>query len=219
MNTKTYAFTPANDLAKIIEAAIITKADGIAILQARKERKLAKAKPFGGKSASLLATLLGIAPRPHAQAEAIVAKVDAAPATPEEIAKLMSDSEAQIFAKCNVGPADMPVEAYVPDVETPVPNISGGGSGEQEYYAAQCKGFSKKQIAHKLRVVHLPWKKELLLAQEAQNAIDDEVDASLNIVAVNDTDAAYSLINAIRTLKPELTEAQVGDAVRAIMDA
>lgn len=178
MNTKTYAFTPANDLAKIIEAAIITKADGIAILQARKERKLAKAKPFGGKSASLLATLLGIAPRPHAQAEEIVAKV----------------------------------EAYVPDVEA-------GGSGEQEEYAEQCKGFSKKQIAHKLRVVHLPWKKELLLAQEAQNAIDDEVDASLNIVAVNDTDAAYSLINAIRLLKPELTEAQVGDAIRAIMDA
>jgi len=201
MNTKTYAFTPANDLAKIIEAAIITKADGIAILQARKERKLAKAKPFGGKSASLLATLLGIAPRPHAQAEAIVAKVDAAPATPEEIAKLMSDSEAQLF-----------VEAYVPDV-------SGGGSGEQEKYAAKCVGWSKKLIAHKLSVVHMPWKKELLLAQQAQNAIDDEVDASLNIVAVNDTDAAYSLINAIRTLKPELTEAQVGDAVRAIMDA
>ena len=62
MNTKTYAFTPANDLAKIIEAAIITKADGIAILQARKERKLAKDKPFGGKSASLLASLLGLAP-------------------------------------------------------------------------------------------------------------------------------------------------------------
>lgn len=62
MNTSTYAFTPANDLAKIIEAAIITKADGIAILQARKERKLAKDKPFKGRSASLLASLLGLAP-------------------------------------------------------------------------------------------------------------------------------------------------------------
>ena len=68
MNTKTYAFTPANDLAKIIEAAIITKADGIAILQARKERKLAKDKPFGGKSASLLASLLGLAPATKAPA-------------------------------------------------------------------------------------------------------------------------------------------------------
>tara|TARA_R110002124_G_scaffold12734_1_gene59487 strand:+ start:240 stop:758 length:519 start_codon:yes stop_codon:yes gene_type:complete len=172
MNTKTYAFTPASDLAKIIEAAIITKADGIAILQARKERKLAKAKPFGGKSATLLAKLLGLTPepRPHAQAEEIVAAVEAS-------------------------------------------------AGEQEIYAAKCKTFSKKQIAHKLRVVHLPWKKELLLAQEAENAVSDAVDADLNIVAVNDTDAAFALINAIRLLKPEMTEAQLGDAVRALMDA
>ena len=167
MNTKTYAFTPAADLAKIIEAAIITKADGIAILQARKERKLAKAKPFGGKSATLLAKLLGLTPepRPHAQAEEIVARA------------------------------------------------------EEVRYAAKCKVFTKKQIAHKLRVVHLPWKKELLLAQQAENAVSDAVDADLNIVAVNDTDAAFALINAIRLLKPEMTEAQLGDAVRALMAA
>ena len=185
MNTKTYAFTPAADLAKIIEAAIITKADGIAILQARKERKLAKAKPFGGKSATLLAKLLGLTPepRPHAQAEEIVARVEE-------------------------------VGAYVPlhdEVEA--------DAGVQERYAAKCKVFTKKQIAHKLRVVHLPWKKELLLAQEAENAVSDAVDADLNIVAVNDTDAAFALINAIRLLKPEMTEAQLGDAVRALMDA
>ena len=171
MNTKTYAFTPAADLAKIIEAAIITKADGIAILQARKERKLAKAKPFGGKSATLLAKLLGLTPepRPHAQAEEIVAAVEA-------------------------------------------------DAGEQEIYAAKCKTFSKKEIAHKLRVVHLPWKKELLLAQEAENA-QARYDTDLSIVAVNDSDAAFALINAIRLLKPEMTEAQLGDAVRALMDA
>ena len=67
--------------------------------------------------------------------------------------------------------------------------------------------------------MHLPWKKELLLAQEAENAVSDAVDADLNIVAVNDTDAAFALINAIRLLKPEMTEAQLGDAVRALMDA
>ena len=184
MNTKTYAFTPASDLAKIIEAAIITKADGIAILQARKERKLAKAKPFGGKSATLLAKLLGLTPepRPHAQAEEIVAAVEE-------------------------------VGAYVPlhdEVEA--------DAGVQERYAAKCKVFTKKQIAHKLRVVHLPWKKELLLAQQAENA-QARYATDLSIVAVNDTDAAFALINAIRLLKPEMTEAQLGDAVRALMDA
>lgn len=89
MNTQTYAFTPANDLAKIISAAIITKADGIAILQARKERKDAKGKPFAGKSASLLASLLGIAPP---------AKPEAPTDEAAYVAKITNWSKAQINA-------------------------------------------------------------------------------------------------------------------------
>tara|TARA_B100000795_G_scaffold155797_1_gene116886 strand:- start:278 stop:901 length:624 start_codon:yes stop_codon:yes gene_type:complete len=195
-NTKTHAFASANLLASHIESELVSKMDVIAILQARKDRKISRNQEFKGKSAKLLNKLLGIeVPRPHA--------------TPAQINSLMAASEVEVQVI-----ADRSAKAEVMLAED-----------KEMAYLMKLESASKKQIESRLLKVKLEWKKNLLLGALEQfggdvpQAVRPHAQAEEIVARVDSADAALSLTNLIQSINPTMTTAQCAKVMSVILGA